>query len=126
MAPGFDLHGNNTYNMAETMNKMLMSARESNTLLDAMLHTIQLLHRHRMFLYEQMMEKKKLLLGACSVDPEMSHVKFPEGSVFPHVHKEHDVQLQLGKRLVDATPSARGDKNEVMCRSYYVLRLKTI
>lgn len=94
-----DLHGNRTNNMAEVLNKMLLQARRSDSLLDALLQTIQLLHQRHVKLYDEVCEKKRSLLGLQNAGEVTRATKFPEGSVVHKVAVEHTVQSTLASKL---------------------------
>lgn len=97
---GFDLHGNTTNNMAEVLNKMLMPARESNTLLDALLQTVRMLHVRHVHLYDEMLKLKKDGLGVHTAHAQGRPM--PAGAILPRVMEEHRLQQKLAEGLMPA------------------------
>lgn len=98
---GFDLHGNKTNNMAEVVNKMLMPARESNTLLDALLQTVQVLHVRRVHLHEEMTKFKRDGIGVHAANAHGRQM--PAGAILQRVLEEHRLLQRLAEGLMPAT-----------------------
>lgn len=96
-------HGNGTNNMAEVVNKMLGPARESDTLFDALLRTVQMLHRRHEQLSDNLSSRKQELAGThASVT---KHSPFPTGSCVKAVETERYVQLQMTLKLLPPQPT---------------------